>query len=154
MYANMQLQAAASGPTNQFPLFAPMESGHGLGVGGSVRSVLIVDDSLVERENLKSILSASSISVAEADSGESALATAERVKPDLIFLDIMMPGMDGFAVCRDLHGDEQTKAIPVVMVSSKDNRSDKVWAEQMGAVAYITKPYSAEDILAVIRKVG
>ncbi len=130
--------------------FAPLESGQGVGAGGSIKTVLIVDDSVVERENLKGILLSAGIQVLEADNGESGVEMAKTHQPDLIFLDIMMPGMDGFAACRTLHGDVQTQGIPVVMLSSKANRSDKIWAEQMGASDYLTKPYTAEQILEKI----
>ncbi|WP_457667114.1 response regulator [Thiolapillus sp.] len=141
---------AAAGSKPAIAVFAPLESGQGVGAGGGIKTVLIVDDSVVERENLKGILLSAGIQVLEADNGESGVEMAKTHQPDLIFLDIMMPGMDGFAACRALHGDEKTLGIPVVMLSSKANRSDKVWAEQMGANDYLTKPYTAEQILEKI----
>ena len=153
MYSEPAMQTAAIF-TPSHPFAAPVDSSQGLGVGSGIKTVLIVDDSVVERENLKGILLSADLQILEADNGEKGVELAQSRQPDLIFLDIMMPGMDGFATCRALHGSEQTKSIPVIMLSSKANRSDKLWAEQMGAMDYITKPYTAEQILEKIGQVG
>ena len=150
MYTESAIEMAPGYKTSA-TVFAPFDSSRGLGAGGAVKTVLIVDDSAVERENLREILSAQGIQVLEADNGETGIELAKSHQPDLIFLDIMMPGMDGFATCRTLHGAEQTQSIPVIMLSSKANRSDKMWAEQMGAMDYITKPYTPEQILEKLK---
>ncbi len=153
MYTDTDVYAAP-GFRNSDPVFAPLGSGQGVGSGGGIKTILIVDDSMLERENLKGILGAADFQVLEADNGEQAIELAKTTQPDLVFLDIMMPGMDGFATCRSLHGGDETKAIPIIIVSSKANRSDKIWAEQMGAKGYITKPYTAEEIMEKIEQVA
>jgi len=115
-------------------------------------SILVIDDSMVERTNLTSIVEASGYRSLSASSGEEGVETAKSMKPGIIFLDIMMSGMDGFKTCRILRNDDQTKDIPVVMISSKKNRADKVWAAEQGAVAYIIKPYKPEDIISTIEQ--
>jgi len=114
----------------------------------TVSTVLVVDDSMIERTNLSQILSSAGMRVLTAASGVEALEIAGKEHPDLIFLDIMMDEMDGFQTCRKLSKGASTKDIPVVMVSSKTNKADKVWATEQGARGYITKPYTSDDIWA------
>ncbi len=111
-----------------------------------VQRVLVVDDAEPDRLNLQQIVSENGITVASASSGREALEKARSDRPDLIFLDILMPDMDGFETCRMLRNDETTRGIPVVIVSSKSNKADRIWALEQGASAYITKPYTAADI--------
>lgn len=120
----------------------------------SISTVLVVDDSMTERTHLGQILSESGIRVLSAASGTEALDIAKEKRPDLIFLDIMMDTMDGFQTCRKLTNGPETKAIPVVMVSSKANKADKVWASEQGARGYVTKPYTAADIRAELARFG
>jgi twitching motility two-component system response regulator PilH len=96
---------------------------------------------------LKKILQDHHFEVLTAVSGKEALEKAKKQHPDLIFLDIVMPDMDGFAACRELRKDEITRSIPIVIVSAKNQEVDRVWAELQGARAYITKPYTVEQIL-------
>ncbi len=124
----------------------------GLSAESSARTVMVVDDSAVDRTNLISILEREGLKVIAASSGAEALELAKRAQPNIIFLDIMLGEMDGFKTCRSLHRDPDTAAIPVVMVSSKKNKSDMVWAAEQGARGYIVKPYSAEDILSAIEQ--
>lgn len=118
----------------------------------SVTTVLIVDDSVAERTHLEIIANKAGCRVLTADSGKKALEVAEEKHPDMIFLDIIMDEMDGFQACRSLHQGEKTRDIPVIMVSSKQNKADKVWAMEQGARGYVTKPYSEEQILDQIRR--
>lgn len=113
----------------------------------TIRKVLIVDDMPAELENIKHIVSDAGYETVSASSGKDALEKVEKFKPDLIFMDVVMPEMDGFAACRALHNGAASKDIPVIIVSSKDQEADKVWAQLQGASAYITKPYSAEQIV-------
>jgi len=112
----------------------------------TVKRVLVVDDAEPDRLNLEQIVSENGVTVASASSGREALEMARSDRPDLIFLDILMPDMDGFETCRMLRNDETTSRIPVVIVSSKSNKADRVWALEQGASAYITKPYTEADI--------
>ena len=87
-----------------------------------------------------------------ATGGVAALARAWADKPDLIFLDIVMADMDGFAVLRELQRYPATRSIPVVFVSSKSNAADKAWAAMQGGKGYITKPYTPAEVLAEVQK--
>ena len=73
-------------------------------------------------------------------------------KPDLIVLDVVMPGRNGFQACRDLKNDDRCKNIPIILCTSKGNESDKFWGQQQGANGYIVKPFKAEDLLTAIKK--
>ncbi|HWI84177.1 response regulator [Ramlibacter sp.] len=112
------------------------------------RRVLIVDDALADRSNLERIVSAAGHIALLADSGLQAVERAKRDKPDLILMDVNMPDMDGFAATRRLKADEATKNIPVVFVTGKNQKADMAWGQMLGAKGYVTKPYSAEQILA------
>jgi len=118
----------------------------------SVSTILIVDDSTTERTNLELIVNKAGCRVLTADSGRTGLKIAEEDHPDLIFLDIIMDEMDGFQACRSLQQGDRTRDIPVVMVSSKNNKADKVWAMEQATRGYITKPYSEEQILDQIKR--
>jgi CheY-like chemotaxis protein len=112
------------------------------------RKVLIVDDAQVDRSNLEKIVSEAGHLTLLADSGTQAIERAKRDKPDLILMDVNMPDMDGFAATRRLKAEDATKAIPIVFVTSKNQKADLAWGQMLGAKGYITKPYSKEQILA------
>ncbi|MFN2333303.1 MAG: PleD family two-component system response regulator [Wenzhouxiangellaceae bacterium] len=107
---------------------------------------MVVDDAEADRINLEQIISDKGISVISARNGKEALQKACAERPDMIFLDILMPDMDGFETCRVLRDVEAMKDIPVVIVSSKSNKADRIWAMEQGATAYLTKPYTPADI--------
>jgi len=113
-----------------------------------MKKVLVVDDSTIEQKNLERILLDAGVVVITASNGNEALAKARDGKPDLILLDVIMPGLDGFATARQLQVDATTRAIPIVFVTSKDQKADRVFAQMLGAKGYVTKPYAAADILA------
>jgi twitching motility two-component system response regulator PilH len=115
------------------------------------RHILIVEDSQVDRTRLESLLATNGFQVSLAENGEQAIASVKRAKPDAILMDVNMPGMDGFAATRALRGDADTKDIPVVLVTAKDQKADKAWGQMLGAKGYITKPYSDEQILSQVR---
>lgn len=110
--------------------------------------ILIVDDTPVTLQLLASILTRQGYKVRPASNGRMALTAAQARPPDLILLDIMMPDMDGYAVCQQLKADEKTRHIPVVFISAISEVLDKVKAFQVGAVDYITKPFQVEEVLA------
>lgn len=118
----------------------------------AINTVLLVDDTAAQLENIKGIVSAAGFQTITANSGKEAIDKANSLKPDLIFMDVVMPEMDGFATCRELRDNSDTKDIPVVIVSSKDKEADKVWAQMQGAKAYITKPYTADQIISQLKK--
>jgi twitching motility two-component system response regulator PilH len=118
----------------------------------AIRKILCVDDMVVELGNLKNILTEAGYEVTTARSGKAAIETiAANGNPDLIFMDIVMPEVDGFTTCRKLANDEATKRIPVIFLSSKGEQADKVWAQLQGGKAYITKPYQKNEILDQIK---
>jgi twitching motility two-component system response regulator PilH len=113
-----------------------------------MKKVLVVDDSVVDLKNLERIVSDAGAMVVTASSGAEALAKAREVQPQLILLDVNMPGLDGFSTARQLAADPATKGIPVVFVTSKDQKADRVFAQMLGAKGFVTKPYTAADIVA------
>lgn len=115
------------------------------------RKVLIVDDAQVDRSNLEKIVSGAGHQTLLADSGAQAIERAKRDKPDLIFMDVNMPGMDGFAATRQLKADDATKGIPIVFVTSKNQKADMAWGQMLGAKGYVGKPYSNEQILEQLK---
>jgi len=112
------------------------------------RRVLIVDDALADRSNLERIVSGAGHIALLAESGVQAIERARRDKPDVILMDVNMPDMDGFAATRKLKADEATKHIPIIFVTGKNQKADMAWGQMLGAKGYVTKPYSAEQILA------
>ena len=118
----------------------------------AVSKVLVVDDSPTDLKHMQSLVSDAGYFVSTASSGSEALQKAKADKPDLIFLDIVMNEMDGFEVCRSLGKDSDTKSIPVVFVTSKNQKADKKWAEIQGAKGFITKPAQADQISQEIAK--
>ena len=113
----------------------------------SINKVLVVDDSLAELANIKSIISEAGYMVVSATTGKEAVEMAKTERPDLIFLDIIMPDMDGYATCRQITHDSTTKDIPVVFVTSKNQKADRLWAQMQGGKAFITKPYLPDEII-------
>ncbi|WP_353572852.1 response regulator [Candidatus Albibeggiatoa sp. nov. BB20] len=112
-------------------------------------SILVVDDTPTNLQILTHILTKrGQYKVHTAKNGEMALIAANRAMPDLILLDIMMPGMDGYEVCERLKADEQTRAIPIIFVSALSEIVDKVKSFKAGGVDFITKPFQAEEVLA------
>jgi PleD family two-component response regulator len=116
-----------------------------------VKTILVVDDNSDNLRLLAAILKESQYKIRLAPNGERALATIHKEAPDLILLDVMMPAMDGFEVCRLLKADQETAGIPVIFISALDETIDKVKAFSMGGVDYITKPFKSEEVLARVR---
>ena len=114
----------------------------------SVHKVLVCDDSATDLIKIKNIVEAAGCLTITASNGTEAVARARSEHPDMIFLDILMPEMDGFETCRKLRDDPATKDIPVIFVSSKNQKADRVWAQMQGAKELISKPYDAEQIVA------
>ena len=115
--------------------------------------VLIVDDSPTEIHILTTILQKLGHTVQTANNGEEGVARAKELKPDLILMDVVMPGMSGFQATRKLNQDPETASIPVIIVSSKDMDTDKIWGMRQGARDYITKPVGEKDLVAKIKAV-
>ena len=117
-----------------------------------INNVLVVDDSLTELENLKTIISGAGYNVITAISGEEAIKKARSMQPDLIFMDVVMKHTDGFAACREIIADKETKNIPIIFVTGKCQKADRVWAELQGGKALIGKPYTPDQIVSQINK--
>jgi len=109
--------------------------------------VLVCDDSVTDLTNIKHIVEGAGLLTVTASSGAEALERAKSEQPDIIFLDIIMPEMDGFEACRKLRDDPATKDIPVIFVTSKHQKADRIWAQMQGAKDFISKPYSSDQII-------
>ena len=118
----------------------------------TVRKVLCVDDSAAELDLISKILQNAGLAVVTANNGKDAIQLANTEAPDLIFLDIVMLGMDGFTVMRELQKNSATKNIPVVFVSSKSQKADQMWAKMQGGSGFIPKPVSEAAILQELKK--
>jgi twitching motility two-component system response regulator PilH len=118
----------------------------------SVTKVLCVDDAAADLVMIQKIVSGASLNVLTATGGKEAIALAKSEQPDLIFLDIVMPDMDGFAVMRELQKDPATKDIPVVFVSSKSQKADQLWAKMQGGKGFVAKPATPEAVMTEISK--
>jgi twitching motility two-component system response regulator PilH len=114
--------------------------------------ILICDDLPTEVELMKQAVTRLGHSSVIVTDGESACEAAKKEKPDLILLDVVLPKMDGFQVCRKIKKDPQTAQIPVILVSSKTQESDKFWGLKQGASAYICKPFNPEELSGTITK--
>lgn len=112
-----------------------------------MKKVLICDDSTTDLTRLSTVLEAEGCFVIKSTQGEEVLGLAKRHQPDIIFLDIVMPNKDGFAICRELVNDNDTKAIPIIFVSSKGKKADHIWAKMQGAKALVQKPFNDKEIL-------
>ena len=119
----------------------------------AISRILVVDDSPTERFFLSELLVKNGYLVSMAESGEEAVVQAKLTMPDLIVMDVVMPGRNGFQACRDLKSDDRCKDIPIILCTSKGNESDKFWGQQQGANGYIVKPFKGEDLLAAVKKV-
>ncbi len=119
-----------------------------------MKKILVVDDSPTERANLCQILKEAGHVTSVATNGKEALGKAKTERPDIIFLDVIMPEMDGYATCRTLISDPATKHIPVIFVTSKSQKADKVWAQMQGGKGYVTKPYTADQIISQINSLA
>lgn len=111
-------------------------------------NILLVDDNTTNLQVLHETLAGTGHKFLIAKNGESALAISRKAKPSLILLDIMMPGIDGFEVCRRLKADPETEAIPVIFLTALGDTKDKVKGFSLGAVDYVSKPFQAEEVIA------
>ena len=121
---------------------------------GSIRKILIVDDSATERHMLNDLLTKAGFDVVASDNGEDAIVKAKAVKPDLILMDVVMPGLNGFQATRAISRDPATKLIPVIMCTSKSQETDRIWGLRQGARDYVVKPVDRDELLAKISALG
>lgn len=115
--------------------------------------IVVVDDSYAELQLIEGYLKAANHTVVSYPSSDKLEEKLIIDQPDLIILDVVMPGRNGFQTCRDLKNDSRFKSIPVVLCTSKGQESDKFWGQQQGANAYVVKPFKPEELVAAVKKV-
>jgi twitching motility two-component system response regulator PilH len=119
-----------------------------------IQKVLIVDDSPTERYFLTDILVKSGFSVSTAESGDEAMLKVKADKPQLILMDVVMPGQNGFQVTRAISRDPETQDVPIIICTSKGQETDRIWGMRQGAKDYIVKPVDPQELLAKIAALG
>ena len=115
-----------------------------------IRKILLVDDSKTELHYMSELLGKSGFSVRTAENGEEAMKRLGEDKPDLILMDVVMPGQNGFQLTRAITRDPRFLNVPVIMCTSKNQETDKVWGMRQGARDYIVKPVNADELIAKI----
>lgn len=113
--------------------------------------ILVIDDSMTDFQYVKTILEKGGYDVTHALSGEEGVEQAKAEQPDCILMDVVMPKMNGFQATRALSKDDATAKIPVIMLSTKSQKTDLVWAQRQGAKDYIVKPAEPRALLGKIR---
>jgi twitching motility two-component system response regulator PilH len=116
----------------------------------AIQRILIVDDSPTERYYLSDLLSKNGYIVSVAESGEEALLKIKAEKPELILMDVVMPGANGFQVTRSIARDPELKDVPIIICSSKNQETDRIWALRQGARDYLVKPVDPAELLGKI----
>ena len=117
----------------------------------TIHSILLVDDSKTELHYLSEVLTKHGFAVRTAENGEEAMRRLAEGKPDLILMDVVMPGQNGFQLTRAITRDPRFVDVPVIMCTSKNQETDKVWGMRQGARDYIVKPVDANELVAKIR---
>lgn len=115
-------------------------------------TVLLVEDSLTETQVITRYLNQAGLTVVSVKSGEEAQIKLQSQKPDLVILDVILPGQSGFELCRELKTNIKTQGIPVVICSTKGTDADKLWGSMLGADAYIPKPVDQLQLMQTIKK--
>ncbi len=115
------------------------------------KTILVVDDSKTDFLYVKNILDHGGYTVEYAPSGQDGIEAAKRIKPDCILMDVVMPEMNGFQATRAISRAPETASIPVLILSSKSQETDKVWAERQGAIDYVVKPANPKLLLSKLR---
>lgn len=119
-----------------------------------VKKILVADDSPTDRQFLLESLSKLGYQVVLAESGEQAIAKARSELPDLVIMDVVMPGTNGFQATRQIARDEATKHIPVIMCTSKSQETDRIWGMRQGAKDYVVKPVNVKELASKIAALG
>lgn len=117
----------------------------------SSKTILVVDDSRAEQRLLGAILRTTGHAVSIVDNAEQALDWMKRTVPDVLVLDVIMPGINGFDLCRRLRSNPQTESIPIVFCTSKDQEFDRFWGLRQGGNAYVTKPFAPSDLIDAVQ---
>lgn len=119
-----------------------------------IQKILLVDDSKTELHVLSDLLTKKGYQVRTAENCEEALRRLQEDKPDLILMDVVMPGQNGFQLTRTITRDPQYASIPVIICSSKNQETDRVWGMRQGARDYVVKPVNPEELLSKIKAFG
>ena len=119
-----------------------------------VKKILVVDDSPTDRQYMIETLKGKGFQIVTAENGEDAINKAKSELPDLILMDVVMPGLNGFQATRAITRDEKTKHIPVIICTTKDQETDKIWGLRQGAKDYVTKPLNETELLEKIKALG
>jgi twitching motility two-component system response regulator PilH len=117
----------------------------------AIQNILVVDDSKTELHHMSDLLGKRGFTVRTAENGEEAMRRLAEEKPDLILMDVVMPGQNGFQLTRAITRDPRFLDVPVIMCTSKNQETDRVWGMRQGARDYIVKPVNAEELLAKIK---
>jgi twitching motility two-component system response regulator PilH len=120
----------------------------------AIEKILLVDDSKTELHVLSELLTRRGFKVRTAENGEEAMKRLDEEKPDLILMDVVMPGQNGFQLTRAITRDPRFTGVPVIMCTSKNQETDKVWGMRQGASDYVVKPVDAEELVAKIKAFG
>lgn len=120
----------------------------------AIKRILVVDDSATERHVLGEILGKQGFELFFAEDGEKGVAQSKVVKPDLIVMDVVMPGLNGFQATRAISKDPETQHIPIIICTTKDQETDKIWGLRQGAKDYVVKPINAAELLSKIAVFG
>jgi twitching motility two-component system response regulator PilH len=116
-------------------------------------TILVVEDTLSEMRLISHYLQESGYSVISAISAKEALKKVSECKPDVIITDVVMPGMSGFELCRSIKKEPGLETVPIIICTSKNQDIDRFWAMRQGASAYLTKPFTREQLLTVVKSV-
>ncbi|RZI86062.1 MAG: response regulator [Rubrivivax sp.] len=119
-----------------------------------IQKILLVDDSKTELHVLSDLLTKKGFKVRTAENGEEALRRLQEEKPDLILMDVVMPGQNGFQLTRAITRDPSFADVPVIICTSKNQETDRVWGMRQGARDYVVKPVDPEELLAKIKAFG
>jgi twitching motility two-component system response regulator PilH len=120
----------------------------------AIRKIMVVDDSPTERAFMEGMLKKRGYEVLLVESGEAAIERSKSEMPDLILMDVVMPGLNGFQATRAITREEKTKHIPVIICTTKDQETDKIWGLRQGAKDYVTKPINEADLIDKIKAFG
>jgi twitching motility two-component system response regulator PilH len=120
----------------------------------AIKKVLIVDDSPTERYHLVEILTRNGFSVSTAENGEDGLEKIKADKPELILMDVVMPGKNGFQITRAIARDPDTQDIPIIICTSKNQETDRIWGLRQGARDYLIKPIDEAELMSKIAALG
>lgn len=117
-----------------------------------MNTVLVVEDGLTDMEIISRYLQQAGYKVISATSSEEVQGKIDSNKPDVIFLDVILPGKSGFEICRELKNNPSTSKIPIVFCSTKNSDVDKMWGNMLGAEAYLAKPINQEELVVTLKK--